>query len=123
MQHAVTKETLIREQFHVSHNKAVSDQEKRSNAAITRKDLPAALMSVVSVTRDPGAGMLIELSSGERAPRGEPNNPFSFAPHSTMTGFILTSAQPTRAAAGREEGAAGNYGNKNKESSSACGTV
>lgn len=61
-------------------------------------------MSVVSVNEDPRAGMLIELSSGERAPRGEPNSHLSFASHSTMTGFILTSAQATRAAAVRAEG-------------------
>lgn len=64
-------------------------------------------MSVVSVNGDPRAGMLIELSSGERAPRGEPNSHLSFAPHSTMTGFILTSAQQTRAAVVHTEGLRG----------------
>lgn len=61
----------------------------------------------MSVNEDPRAGMLIELSSGERAPRGEPNSHLSFAPHSTMTGFILTSAQPTRAAGVRTKGLRG----------------
>lgn len=73
------------------------------------------------MNEDPRAGMLIELSSGERAPRGEPNNHLSFAPHSTMTGFILTSAQPTRAAMVHAEGAAGNHSNKKKKCSSTCG--
>lgn len=69
-------------------------------------------MSVVSVNEDPRAGMLIELSSGERALRGEPNNHLSFAPHSTMTGFILTSAQLPRAATVSAKGAAENHSNK-----------
>ncbi|GAA6109096.1 uncharacterized [Tachysurus ichikawai] len=71
-------------------------------------------MSVVSVNEDPRAAVLIELSSGERAPRGEPNNHLSFAPHSTMTGFNLTSAQSTRAAVVHAESAAENHGKKKK---------
>lgn len=46
--HVVTKETLIWEHFHVSHNKALSSAQGRKefNAAIVCKDLSAACEEV-----------------------------------------------------------------------------